>query len=434
MKTVLVFDVWLPGFTYIKELHDEPGINVIFVHTSSLQTGQPAKEYQEFKRKFELPTWVHDFSEFDYCFDTLFKAVEPDSILVLSLHHIEARTALFFAKHNSIPTYFIPHGIFLLSDKPFESHQNSSLSNKLAKPFRMLPRVGYYLRFFCKFHAQMVRQGLRKLQPLITLKAAFDLIARYYYWQWHPNETVRRYYGPIIDNLILYDPSISDYYRKSYGEMLSGANIVRSGTLDTTRLIRQHRRKRSTRTTEGVEDCAYFISSPYPDYFTPTNTEIYAEIVGNLNGIFIEAGLSGLVYRPHPGEPADFTARICEMANVIPDYSPDLTGLISAKLVCGTSSSMLYCAIIMGKPIVIWDTARLTVCPPYYEPLLSYPTILVDTDSDSNHEVLREVRAAINSSTAAPEFDISKLGDPIADLAELVRRQPKSQTSSSVSC
>jgi hypothetical protein len=417
MKTILVFDVWLPGFSYIKELADEPGVKVVFVHTSSLQTGQPRREYESFRRQMQQPSWVHDFSEFDYCFSTLFERTQPDALLVLSLHHIEARTALYFAKHHGISTYFIPHGIFLLGDKPFGHEEKKGIFLKLSLSLKMLPRAGYYIRFFSKFHEQMVRTGLRALQPLATLSALLELISRYYHWQWHPSAKAQGYYGPLIDNLILYDSSISKYYQQSYGIMVKGANTIASGTLDTTRLIRGLRGKELSPIVSEERNIVYFISSPYPDYFSHDNTAIYAEILLKLNNAVIDAGFDGLIYRAHPGEPAEFSTRVCQIARIDRDKNPGLSDFISAKAICGTSSSMLYCAVIMAKPIIIWSTTRLTVCPPYYEPLMSYSTISFDADAECNDEALQALHRINN---ASPELDISKLKDPIADLVQLV--------------
>jgi predicted dehydrogenase len=120
MKTILIFDCWLPGFRYIEDLAEiNEDVSICFVHTSSLQRGRPAEEYEQFASQYDIPEWVHDFAEFNCDFDQLFAAVNPDAVLVLSLHHLEARTVILAAKKNRIVTFFIPHGIFARVEKNY---------------------------------------------------------------------------------------------------------------------------------------------------------------------------------------------------------------------------------------------------------------------------------------------------------------------------
>lgn len=417
MKTILVFDCWLPGFTYINELAEEPGISVVFVHASSLQLGTPAREYRAFKEQYAAPEWVHDFSEFGYDFDTLFARTKPDALLVLSLHHLEARTALSFASRRKIPTYFIPHGIFLLGDGRIATGKRSGLLAKAMKAVSKLPRVIYYSKFFWKFHIQMVNRGLHDARLAQAVRSYFELLTKYFYWQWYPSPLVQDYYGASLNNMILYDSSIAEYYLKHYENMVSGANIISSGTLDMTRIKRQVRNDPGILSAGTAQRYAYLISSPDPEDFVGDGRAIYAEVVRKLRILVQESGCEGLMYRPHPGEPAEFTKEICSIAGVEFDPRRDLANLVNAEIVCGTSSSLLYCAILLHRPIVIWNSKRLTLTPPYYEPLISYPTIPFDADLDCDEAALAALRTRRE---AVADPDLSDLGDPIADLVRLV--------------
>ncbi|MDF2384363.1 hypothetical protein JMG10_23025 [Nostoc ellipsosporum NOK] len=419
-RTILAFDCWLPGFTYVAELANEPGISLVFVHTSSMQTGEPAKEYESFRKQYDAPSWVHDFSEFGYDFQSMFERIKPDALLVTSLHHIEDRTALCYATSRNVPTYFIPHGIFLLQDspQPVES-KKKSLAGKFSAFLSKLPRAGYYTRFFWKFHFQMIRNGSRKNDLGKALRVYRSLIGDYQSWQWQPNAAVQQYYARSIDTLILYDASIASYFEKKFGAITTGARIVESGTLDVTRLLRQLRNAPPARRATGHKGQAYFISSPYPEYFSnPESRKACAEILTRLADLVRETGFDGLVYRPHPGEPAEFTAEICQASGARIDTRRDFTGLVEADLIIGTSSSLLYSAVLLRKPIAIWSTGRLKIDPPYYEPLISYPKIAIDADKP------RDVEAIAKLATIEPleaEIDLSGLKDPIADLARMVR-------------
>ncbi|NIJ63650.1 hypothetical protein FHR20_000581 [Sphingomonas leidyi] len=420
-KTILVFDCWLPGFTYVAELANEPGISLVFVHTSSMQTGEPAKEYRSFRKQYDAPSWVHDFSEFDYDFKRLFEQIRPDALLVTSLHHIEDRTALRFAKSRNVPTYFIPHGIFLLRDSPppAEGIKKKGIPGKLATLFSKLPRVAYYTRFFWKFHFQMVRSGSRKNDFRRALQVYRTLIADYFSWQWHPNEAVQQYYRASIDTLILYDASIADYFEANFGAITSGATVVESGTLDVTRLLRQLHDTPHTRRTRQGKGQAYFISSPYPEYFSDRDSRrACAEILARLAALVREAGFDNLIYRPHPGEPAEFTAEISRASGAEIDTNRSFTRLVEANLVIGTSSSLLYSAVLLRKPIAIWTTRRIKIDLPYYEPLISYPKIAIDADEPRDEGALAQLSAL---EIGDAELDLSGLKDPIADLARMVR-------------
>lgn len=419
MKTILVFDCWLPGFTYVKDLaHYAEDVRVVFVHTSSLQTGAPAREYRDFKRKFDIPEWVHDFSDFTYDFDRLIESVKPDALLVLSLHHLEARTALLFAKQNGIPSYFIPHGIFLFRDDPSEGRRPPGPYAKIANAFSKLPRIWYYSSFFWRFHFALRREGQRPFA--LAVRCYLNLIRRYYVWQWKPTAETQQYYADAIDQLIVYDNTLKDYYDRFYGAIVGQSEFLLSGTLDMARLVRHFKEAGSTPPASTKE--AYYISSPYPDYFTDANATIYAGLVGKLKKLVEDAGYDRLVYRPHPGEPADFTTKICSDAGVELDRSSDIGKLIAAQAVCGTSSSLLYAAVVLKKTIVILDTQQLKVDAPYYEPLISYPKVSFNADLDEDPHALADLQASFDRENA--ETDLSQLRDPISDLVGLVRTQP----------
>lgn len=417
MKTILIFDCWLPGFTYIKELAEEPGVKVIFVHTSSLQLGPPAREYKAFRAQLDTPEWVYDFSDFDYDFDTLLSRVKPDALLVMSLHHLEARTALLFASLRGIPTHFIPHGIFLVGDRENKTEKHSRALQKISKYIFKLPRVVYYSKFFWKYHAQMINRGLIRIDFKHTFKVYIELLTRYFHWQWLPSSLVQNYYKNSIGHLILYDSTIADYYRSNYGEIVAEANFIDSGTLDMTRIIRQIRRDPTMLTKQVSGKYAYLISSPYPDFFTGPNKTVYADIVRKLRIMVQSCGFDGLMYRPHPGEPAEFVKQICIAAGTEVDPKKDFSNLVNAAAVCGTSSTLLYCAVLLKKPIIIWDSKRLKVDPPYYEPLRSYPTIPFNADVEFDREALSAVRSVRETGN---DIDFAELGDPIADMLEVV--------------
>lgn len=419
-KTILVFDCWLPGFSYIKELADYAEISLVFVHTSSLQIGDPAKEYEAFKQQFNVPGWVHDFSEYRYDFRELFERVKPEAVLVLSLHHIESRTALMFAKEFGIQTYLVPHGIFyLFEERPTDNATKNNI-NFVSFIISKLPRVVYYTKFFWKFHIQRMRYGASRTRGMVALRCYVELISRYFYWQWRPSRSVQSYYDALIGDMIIYDNALHNYYGLHYGQMVQGARVAISGTLDMGRVARHLRSRNASEGPRWPGRCAYYISSPYTEYFTRENTAIYADVVRKLRDFVVAAGYDTFVYRPHPGEPAEFTRNVCELAGAHIDYERDLAGLVDSELICGTGSSLLYCAVVLRKPIVILDTQRLKVDLPYYEPLTSYPTILFDADAQDNSASLE----VLSTRTMKSELvDISDIRDPLTDLVGMITRQ-----------
>ena len=145
---ILVFDCWLPGFLYIKELANIKGVSILFVHNSESQLGQPAQEYQDFKRRIPIPDWVKDFSDYKKSFKSLFDSFKPDMVLVTSMHYVEHRSALLFAKKNNIFSAFIPHGIFKVDHGKVPVITNANNQTKLSQIFNKIPRVIYYSNFF----------------------------------------------------------------------------------------------------------------------------------------------------------------------------------------------------------------------------------------------------------------------------------------------
>jgi len=427
MKTVLIFDCWLPGFTYVKDIVSRNDVvKVVFVHTSSMQTGAPAREYKDFKKKFPALDWVHDFSEFSYDFKTLFDRIKPDALLVMSLHHIEDRTALLYAKSRRVPSYFIPHGIFLLRDSPPAENTPKGLGAKIQRFVDKLPRVAYYTRFFWRFHSAFRRESViaTRLGPAIATYRA--LISGYFQWQWRPDAVTQAYYAGMIDNLIVYHAGLEDYYRENYGRLVEGSRFVASGTLDVAKLVSHLQNHPDF----GLSDrrTAYFISSPYPEYFDEPNASICKEIVRRLRDLVLAAGYERLVYRPHPGETAEFTRFICADLDIEIDAAGGVGGLVTSELICSTSSSLLYIAIVLNKKILVLDSKRIRVDTPYYEPLISYPKVEFNADLDPDNSALSGLLA---QTPRTDRFDAAELKDPVTDFISLLYNQTPSRQSSS---
>jgi hypothetical protein len=424
MKTILVFDCWLPGFTYVKEVvNRNDAVKVVFVHTSSLQTGAPAREYQDFKNKFPQLDWVHDFAEFGYNFKTLFERVKPDALLVMSLHHIEDRTALLYAKSRGVPCHFIPHGIFLLRDANPAVDNLQGFSAKVQRLFFKLPRVAYYTRFFWRFHFAFRREGVIATRFGQAVVVYLELIGNYFRWQWRPGPETQAYYASMIDNLIVYDASLEDYYRRNYGRVVAGARFIASGTLDVAQLVRHL--KANPEAVPSERRTAYFISSPYPEYFDEPQASICKDVVRKLRDLVLAAGYDRLVYRPHPGETAEFTRFICTDLDIEVDTAGGIGGLVGAELICGSSSSLLYVAVILKKKILVLDSQRIKVDAPYYEPLISYPAVQFNADLERDETALADLLAQAVC-VGAP--DLGELKDPVTDLISLVHeRHPSDQ-------
>lgn len=425
MMTVLMFDCWLPGFTYVKEIvNRSDAVKVVFVHTSSLQTGAPAREYRDFRQKYPPLEWVYDFSEFNYDFKTLFERVKPDALLVMSLHHIEDRTALLYAKHLGVPSYFIPHGIFLLRDAPPATDIPHGFNAKIRRVFSKLPRVAYYTHFFWRFHFAFRREGVISSPLPVALAVYRALIGDYFYWQWRPNNETQNYYTRAIDNLIVYDVSLESFYRERYGSIVEGARFFASGTLDVAKLT-SHLQDNPDLSVAS-ERIAYFVSSPYTEYFDEPQASICKDLVRKLRELVLAAGYERLVYRPHPGEPAQFTHYMCSDLDIEVDAAGGVGGLVTSELICGMSSSLMYLAVILKKKILILDSHRIPVDLPYYEPLLSYPAVQFNGDLEADEKALADL---VVQAGRTEKPDVSELKDPVTDFINLLYEQgPSRQT------
>ena len=417
MKTILVFDCWLPGYKYIRELATDFDVRVVFVHTSSLQLGAPAAEFQSFKKDPNIPAWVEDFGRYDYSFERLFAETRPDALLVLSMHHIEARTALYFGHHAQIPTFFVPHGIFVLDGDATVQRPDRSFGESVSLLVSKVPRVTYYLRYFLKFHFQMVRSGLRRVAPLETTRLALEMVLKFARWQHHPSERVQDYYGPVVDSMLIYDQGLEQFYRGRYQEMVAQARFIETGTLDGGRLRRQIENGLVAVAPEQTSHAAYFISTPYNEYFDEPDKSTFIDIVRKLRIAMEEAGIRPFVYRPHPGEPVEFTEDVRVATGAEIDWNSDLSGLIAAPVIVSTSSSLMYCACLLGKTIVNWASQRLVFDLPYYEPLKSYPRIEFDADLDRDAEAINALKTATGHT---PSADPSRIADPLADLMDAI--------------
>lgn len=417
MKKVLIFDCWLPGFTYLSELSEEKDVEVLFVHSSSLQIGDPAKEYKMFLENMNIPIWVKDFSEFQYCFDKLFNYFKPDAILVLSLHHIETRTALRFAKQYKIPSFFIPHGIFLLNYEIIERNISESAIEKLKKWSNKIKRVIYYTKFFWIFDFKYINKYQKKRNILNSIEVYIELIFKYNKWQWMPSEKIQKYYGRIIDNLLIYSSEFKIFCIEKYGIMTSGSSFIYTGTLDVMRVMKFNSNEEGE--VSSFNKHAYFISSPSNDYYTTQGMAAYVNVVKHLRNLCVSIGCSDFYYRPHPGESRDFTESICGAAGVSIDYDRGFSTFLRSEVVCGTSSSMLLAAVAKKMKIVTWRSNRLTIVPPYYEPLKSYPKIDFDADTDSNEDWASRFKLLESDLVAYPDIELK---NPLEQLCNIIHR------------
>jgi hypothetical protein len=413
---VLVFDCWLPGFLYIKDLVGMEGVTLTYVHNSESQMGQPAKEYEDFKTRLETPIWVKDFSEFDKDFSRLFEVINPDVLLVTSMHYVEHRSALLFAKEYGVLRAFIPHGIFKLNGTN-ESVSSDSKGTRFENILNKVPRVLYYTNLFWSSHFQ------RTLSKRGTLYSAFtcfrDLLLYYPSWQWRPAAKVQKYYADLVDVALVYDLSLKDFYLENSRDFFVKTDFIMCGTLDSGKLLREIKAKPSLlQASRNSTPSAYFVSSPYPEFFSEHGASVLAGLLKSLKSLVVSAGCHQLVYRAHPGEPGWFVDKVCTLAELVRDTEPGTEGLIRATLICGTSSSLLYSATLLGKPIVIVASRRIRFDLPYYEPLISYPKITIDLDSDL--EVLIREHCTAISASMTPKDDMVEIlaTDPLESLLE----------------
>lgn len=416
---ILVFDCWLPGFLYIRDLAEMEGVSLTYVHNSESQLGQPAKEYRDFKTRLQPPAWVKDFNEFNKDFRRLFEEINPDIVLVTSMHYVEHRSALLFAREYGVLRAFIPHGIFQL-----HRSENFDLPEKrrdiATHILEKLPRAYYYTNLFWSSHFQ--RRPIGRGTFRNALICFFDLLLCYSDWQWRPAKRVQRYYANLLNVALVYDRSLETYYLKNSGDIFNNTKFIVSGTLDSGKLLRSIRGKPSLlQSSTSTVPFAYYISSPYPEFFTEDGAAVLASILKTLKSVVISAGCSQLVYRPHPGEPGWFVDLVCAVAGLKRDTDPGIEGLIRANLICGTSSSLLYNAILLEKPIVLLTSGKVRLDLPYYEPLISYPKTTIDLDLKP--EFLIENHGATISASMANKGKVSEVlvADPLETLIEYCR-------------
>lgn len=413
---ILVFDCWLPGFLYIKELAGMDRVSLIYVHNSESQMGQPAREYRDFKARLNVPIWVKDFSEFNKDFRRLFEEVKPDIVLVTSMHYVEHRAALHFAKEYGVLRAFIPHGIFQLNHNiQFASGAtNKSLMEIILDK---APRALYYFNLFWMCHFQRNPSSRGTLWG--ALSCFYNLLRHYSNWQWRPAVNVQQYYSDLLDVALVYDPSLKDFYLENSREMFKNADFIITGTLDSGKLLREIKSKPSLlQANINSSSHAYFVSSPYPEYFTEQGAAALAELLSRLKTVVASAGCQQLIYRAHPGEPGWFVDKVCTLAELVRDTEPGTEGLIRAALICGTSSSLLYNAILLRKPLVVVASRKIRFDAPYYEPLISYPKIVIDLDSNSE-ALIREHSAAISAAITLKDDMAEILAmDPLESLLE----------------
>lgn len=415
---VLVFDCWLPGFLYIKELARMEGVTLTYVHNSKSQKGKPAKEYEDFKTSLQTPVWVKDFVEFDKDFRRLFEVVKPDVLLVTSMHHAEDRSALLFAKEYGVLRAFIPHGIFQLNNNVSSASETTNRS-RIAKIFDKIPRAYYYSILFWSSHFQ--RNSSSRGTLLGAISCFYELVRHYSDWQWRPAEIVQQYYFDLLDVALVYDPSLKEYYLKNSRGFFENTDFIISGTLDSGKLLREIKNKPCLlRELKNTSAHAYYVSSPYPEYFTEDGAAVLAGLLRRLKTVVASAGCQQLVYRAHPGEPGWFADKVCALAELVRDTEPGTEGLIRATLICGTSSSLLYCAILLKKPLLTIASRKIRLDSPYYEPLISYPKIIIDLDSDLE-VLIREHSAAISTAITRKDYISEILAtDPLESLLEYI--------------
>lgn len=418
---ILVFDCWLPGFLYVRHLADTEGVSLTFVHNSERQLGTPAREYKDFKERLSPPDWVKDFGDYDHRFATLFDTEKPDVVLVTSMHYLECRSALLFAADRGVMRAFIPHGIFLL-DRSKVIGSPKSVFDRVKRLLEKLPRAVYYGRFFWSAHFQRERD--QRGSFLAAFSCFLDLLSNYSNWQWAPSPQAQRYYARLLDIGIVYDAQLAKYYSQNLGAIVDGTEFKVSGTLDSGKLRRALSVARKSGASARVPPkVAYYVSSPYPEDFSASGARALADLLMKLQSLVQAAGCERLIYRPHPGEPSWFVDAACVQHGIECDMSRDLSWFISASLVCGTSSSLLYNAIILSKPILTVSSEKFKMDAPYYEPLISYPRIAVDLDRavdvliEENREALV---SALRRSSTTPESAVS---DPVEVLLETVRSE-----------
>lgn len=419
---ILVFDCWLPGFLYIKELAGMDHVSLTYVHNSESQMGQPAREYKDFKARLNVPIWVKDFSEFNKDFRRLFEEVKPDIVLVTSMHYVEHRAALQFAKEYGVLRAFIPHGIFQLNHNVqfATGARNKSLMGKILDK---VPRALYYFNLFWMCHFQ------RNPSSRGTLWGAFscfyNLLRHYSNWQWRPAVNVQLYYSDLLDVALVYDPSLKDFYLENSREIFKNADFIITGTLDSGKLLREIKSKPSLlQVNKNSSSHAYFVSSPYPEYFTEHGAATLAELLRRLKTVVASAGCQQLIYRAHPGEPGWFVDKVCTLAGLVCDTEPGTEGLIRAGLICGTSSSLLYNAVLLRKPLVVVASRKIRFDVPYYEPLISYPKIVIDLDSDLEALIIEHSAAISAIITLQEEVFSLQATDPLVSLLKYSKNFP----------
>lgn len=416
---ILVFDCWLPGYIYIQELAERKDVSLIFVHNSNKQLGMPAKEYLEFKRSMHPPQWVHNFSDFGNNFNILFKRVKPDILLVTSMHYVEHRSALLFAKKHNIFTAFIPHGIFGM-DAPKKTI-SLGVRGWLEKVIKKIPRAIYYTDLYWRTHFQIQRT---ERPPVVeTIKNYIELIVKYPRWQWRPSKSTQAYYSGILKSAFIYDYSVERFYKANSWELFRETDFIKSGTLDSGKLLRVLALKPKLLCKENNSmHVAYFVSSPNTDYFIANGAIILAGLLKKLSLIVISSGYAKLIYRRHPGEPQWFVDQVCQLAEIEKDQKPGIEGLISADLVCGASSSLMYNAVILKKPIIIIESGQLYIDAPYYEPLISYPKITINLDLELA-ELLNIYKLPVSKTILQRATDVTTENlDPLESMLEYFSR------------
>jgi hypothetical protein len=417
---ILVFDCWLPGFLYIRDLAEMEGISLTYVHNSESQLGQPSKEYKDFKTRLHPPVWVKDFGEYNRNFRCLFDIVKPHIVLVTSMHYVEHRSALLFAKEYNVLRVFIPHGIFQLDRRNIYTPTNTK-GGRISRLFQKLPRALYYTNLFWNSHFQRSPRDRGTFQQ--AWFCFLDLLFSYSDWQWTPARKVQSYYSDLLNWVIAYDESLKTFYSENSSGIFKNTKYCISGTLDTGKLLRAISIKPELiQSTIKTKPIAYYVSSPYPEYFSENGAAILAALLKKLKSVVISAGCSKLVYRGHPGEPGWFVDLVCELGGLQKDSAPGIEGLIEADLICGTSSSLMYNAILLEKPIVIISSAKIKLDSPYYEPLISYSKITLDLDLEeavlieSNNSLIN--RQLIDRKPIRTDL----LSDPLEKLINIYRQ------------
>lgn len=420
---ILVFDCWLPGFLYIKHMADIENISLTFVHNSESQLGQPAKEYEDFKANLSPPFWVKDFKSYNKDFKCLFETVKPHVVLVLSMHYVECRSALMFAKDFNVLRAYIPHGIFLL-DRGKLITSRPTITSSIKRIIQKIPRAFYYTNLFWSSHFQ--RNPTKRGSFLNSLGCFRELLFQYSNWQFSPSETTLNYYADLVDVAIVYDKSIESHYRINSGSIFSNADFIISGTLDAGKILQElHSYDKSSSSildSQRSAPVAYYISSPYPEDFSVDKAKLLANQLNKLKTVLKSSGYENLVYRPHPGEPNWFSEMVCALNDIERDTTLEVNGLIRSDLICGTSSSLLYIAIKLSKPIITVKSTRFKMDEPYYEPLISYPRITFDLDFDIESLLKNHEKTLRDTLIKHPTNIKPTLSDPVDELLKFVKR------------